>query len=106
MDKTNNAIWPARPRQTLQHHAVAKDAVGVAQTSPRVCGVRLSCKRVGPHHARAPWWGLLEGTVSKYVHVMPQRQKCEGTETANGWWSYVNWTHGDYHQEIIYITYD
>lgn len=106
MDQAKRTIWTTRPRQAIQHHVVAQDAVGVAQASPCMRGVWLSRQCVGPHHTSTIRRRLLEGTIPKHVYTMPQRQECQGTETANGWWSYVNWTHQDYHQEIIYITYD
>jgi len=106
MDQAKRTIWTTHPRQAIQHHVMAQDAVGVAQASPCVRGVWLSCQRPGPHYACTIRRGLLEGTVSKHVHAVPQRKERQRTENANGWWQYVNWTHQDYHQEIIYITYD
>jgi hypothetical protein len=106
MDQAKRTIWTTRPRQTIQHYVVAQDAVGVVEAASCMRGVWLSRQCARPHHARAIRRGLLEGAVSKHVYAMPQRKECQRTETANGWWSYVNWTHQDYHQEIIYITYD
>jgi len=36
------------------------------------------------------------------MRVMSQPQECQGKE----WYEHVNWTYGDYYDELHYITYD
>ena len=41
-------------------------------------------------------------SIPSYVQAVPPAQECEG----EGWYTHVEWTWGDYYDELTYITYE
>ena len=75
---------------------------GILETSPVV---RQMSSRIGCSGSRCPGDArrrLLRGTIPSVMRVMSQPQECQGKE----WFEHVNWTYGDYYDELHYITYD
>lgn len=75
----------------------------ISEAQPCVREVWLRCQRGGPHRASDAGWSV-HGyrQLTKHVHAVPQSQECTGAE----WYEDVNWTYGDYWDELYYITYE
>lgn len=75
---------------------------GLPQTSSVVREVSSRIGGGGSRHPSDARRRLLCRTIPSVVRVMSQPQECQGKE----WYEHVNWTYGDYYDELHYITYD
>ena len=75
----------------------------IPQAQHCVREVWIRCQRGGPHRA-SDTGRCVHGhrQSAKHVHAVPQPQECTGAE----WYEEVNWTYGDYWEELYYITYE
>ena len=71
-------------------------------TSPSVREVRTPGNGRGSRRTCVAGRSVLERQIPKPLYVMPQPQ----VSTRTTWYTDVNWTYGDYFDELTYITYD
>ena len=76
----------------------AQDILG---TQSHMRGVWLGSYSCRSHYASVTRWQLLAWSIPSYVQAVPPAQECKG----EGWYTHVEWTWGDYYDELTYITY-
>lgn len=71
-------------------------------TSSSVREVRTPGNSCGSRNTSVSRRSVLECQIPKPLHVMPQQE----VSTRTAWYTDVNWTYGEYFDELTYITYD
>ena len=79
--------------------AAAQD---ISSTQSNMCGLWMGSDSCRPHYASVTRRQLLARAISSHVQAVPPAQECQG----EGWYTHVEWTWGDYYDELTYITYE